>query len=72
MSRRDKAKWREYMREYMRRRRRLGLDVRDPGARQAPLQKTRAPAVFADLTAALMGDPPIGRRALDEKRERAL
>lgn len=28
-----------------------------------------APLQHADLTAAVMGDPPIGRRAIDQRRE---
>lgn len=30
-----------------------------------------APLRHADLTAALMGDPPIGRRAIDEREQRS-
>ena len=54
---------RDYMREYMRHRHVVSLDVHD----RRPI--LLAPANHADLTAALMGDPPIGRSALDARRE---
>lgn len=56
----------ERRRDYMRNRRVRGCDVRDVGVR-APISP--APASYADLTAAMMGDPPIGRSALDARRE---
>lgn len=53
---------REYMREYMRRRRRARMD-RGRGERQPIVPP---PARYADLAAAVFGDPPIGRRAIDQ------
>jgi len=57
-----KEKNRAYMREYMRRYRRGGRYVRAIGD-QRPI--VPPPASYADLTAAILGDPPIGRRAID-------
>jgi len=51
----------------MRRYRAAGRYVRGVGRRQAPLAKTST-VVHENLTAALMGDPPIGRRAIDMGR----
>lgn len=59
---------RTYMREYMRRYRRRGRDVRNVGERR-PI--VLPPASYADLAAAILGDPPIGRRAIDQLREAA-
>lgn len=56
-----REKDRVYMREYMRRRR---------GSKTRREREDRRPfvlptPVYEDLTAAALGDPPIGRRAID-------
>lgn len=62
MTQRTREQNREYMRSYMKRYRRLGKAVRDVGERRPIVPP--AP-LFADLAAAVFGDPPIGRRAID-------
>lgn len=73
MTSRSREENREYMRDYMRARRRAararernfarrGSALYDP-ARDGPLH-------YASLTAMVMGDPPIGRRAIDQHRAR--
>jgi hypothetical protein len=61
---RSKEENREYMREYMRRRRRERLD-RGRGGECRPIMPP--PASYADLAALVFGDPPIGRRAIDQR-----
>jgi hypothetical protein len=69
MTSRTKEKNREYMREYMQQRRgrakRTRKDVRHFGERRPIVPP---PARYADLTAAILRDPPIGRRAIDAKQ----
>lgn len=55
---------RAYMREYMRRRR--GSKTRRERADRRPIVLPHP--VYADLTAAAFGDPPIGRRAIDARQ----
>lgn len=63
--RNTKEKDRAYMREYMRRYRRGGREVRDVGERR-PI--VLPPVRYADLAAAIFGGPPIGRRAIDARQ----
>jgi hypothetical protein len=65
---RTREEYNRYMREYMRTYRAAGRYVKDIGTRQKPL-KAPPQAVYADLTAEILGDPPIGRRALDHRME---
>jgi hypothetical protein len=53
---------REYMRWYMKRYRKLGKGLREERALRPIVPP---PARYADLSAAVFGDPPIGRRAID-------
>lgn len=59
---------RAYMRDYMRKRR-MGAghsgEVRPDVTKAAYDPQRDGPAQHSDLTAVLMGDPPIGRRAID-------
>ncbi|MGY3366150.1 hypothetical protein ACVWZL_003275 [Bradyrhizobium sp. GM2.4] len=63
MTSRTKEQNREYMREYMRRRR--GSKRPSDVSERRPI--VPPPARYADLTATILRDPPIGRRALDAK-----
>lgn len=65
MTSRTKEKNREYMREYMRLRRGSKRRARDVSERRPIVPP---PARYADLTAAILKDPPIGRRAIDAKQ----
>lgn len=67
MTNRTREENREYMREYMRARR-GSSDVRHVGERRPIVPP---PARYADLAAAIFGDPPIGRRAIDANRTEA-
>jgi hypothetical protein len=53
---------RDYMRAYMRHYRRFGKGKREDKALRPIILP---PAQYADLAAAVFGDPPIGRRAID-------
>lgn len=63
---RTKDENREYMRDYMRSRRRPRID-RFRSVERNPI--VPPPARYADLTAMVLRDPPIGRRALDARLE---
>ncbi|KGT75817.1 hypothetical protein MA20_32015 [Bradyrhizobium japonicum] len=66
MTSRTKEQNREYMREYMRERRRgIKRDAREANERRPIVPP---PARYADLTAAILKDPPIGRRAIDARQ----
>jgi hypothetical protein len=69
MTSRSKEQNREYMREYMQQRRgrakRKRKDVRHFGERRPIVPP---PARYADLTAQILRDPPIGRRAIDARQ----
>lgn len=56
---------REYMRAYMQRRRQARIDRNRVDERRPIIPP---PARYADLAAAVFGDPPIGRRELLERR----
>ena len=73
MTSRSRAENREYMRDYMRKRRKAARRRKYANAFRAiatydPLRD--APPRHADLTALMMGDPPIGRRAIDQRHAR--
>jgi hypothetical protein len=73
MTSRSRAENREYMRDYMRERRRASQRRKYANAFRVsatydPLRD--APLRHADLTALMMGDPPIGRRAIDQQQAR--
>lgn len=86
MTSRSREENREYMRDYMRERRlarkRAEYKSEAPGVHQAPgrfVSRVKAaydprrdpPLHHADLTALVMGDPPIGRRAIDQQQARS-
>lgn len=75
---RNAAEYNAYMRQYMRRYREGGRrlfkhekPVAQQTAKAAYIPSKNPPPCFSDLTAVLMGDPPIGRRALDAVKQAA-
>lgn len=56
---------RDYMRRYMKRYRKRGKGLREERALRPIVPP---PAQYADLAAAIFGDPPIGRRAIDARQ----
>lgn len=74
MTSRSKEENREYMRDYMRERRRAAKARERNFAHRSsalydPLRD--GPLHHSDLTAWLMKDPPIGRRAIDQHQARS-